>query len=109
MLCVVSVMTTIVISANIGAHDVATLCQGKCEDETHTLEIRTWESSGTPETSEFDYRGQNTSPRGVLYSIGKLLKCRCLKWSCMDHLDISAQVMAKRRAGSQTGSLTPNH
>ncbi len=109
MLCVVSVMTTIIISANIGAHDVATLCQGKCEDETHTPEIRTWESSETPETLVFNYRGQKTSPRGVLYSIGKLLKFRCLKWPCMDHLDISAQVMAKRRAKSQIGSLTLDH
>jgi hypothetical protein len=29
----------------------------ECEDDTHTLEMGTWESSGTPETSEFDYRG----------------------------------------------------
>ncbi len=33
----------------------------ECEDETHTPETRTWESSGTPETSEFDCKGQNTS------------------------------------------------
>jgi hypothetical protein len=32
----------------------------ECEDETHTLEMRTWESTGTPETSEFNCRGQNT-------------------------------------------------
>jgi len=24
----------------------------------------------------------------VLYTIGKLLKCKCLKWACMTHLDI---------------------
>jgi hypothetical protein len=32
----------------------------KCEDETHIPEMETWESFGTPETLEFDYRGQNT-------------------------------------------------
>ncbi len=34
----------------------------ECEDDTHTFEMGTWESSKTPEISEFDCRGQNTSP-----------------------------------------------
>jgi len=34
----------------------------ECEDDTHTLEMRTWESSGTPKISEFDCRDQNMSP-----------------------------------------------
>ncbi len=34
----------------------------ECEDDIHTLEMGTWESSGTPKTSKFNYRGQNTSP-----------------------------------------------
>jgi len=42
--------------------NVATPLLEECEDDTHTLEMGTWESSGTPETSEFDYRGQNTLP-----------------------------------------------
>jgi hypothetical protein len=33
----------------------------ECEDETHTPEMGTWEFSGTPKTSKFDCRGQNTS------------------------------------------------
>jgi len=53
-----------------------------------TLEIGTWKSSETPKTLEFNYRGQNTSHWGVFYIIEKLLKCRCRKWPCMDHLDI---------------------
>jgi hypothetical protein len=60
----------------------------ECEDETHTLEMGTWESSGTPESLEFDCKGKNTSHWGVLYIIGKLLKCRCPKWARMNHLDI---------------------
>jgi hypothetical protein len=51
----------------------------ECEDETHTLEMGTWESIGTPETLEFDCRGQNTSPWGVFYIIRKISKCRCRK------------------------------
>jgi hypothetical protein len=40
---------------------VATLLLEECEDDIHTLEMGTWESIGTLETAEFDYRGQNTS------------------------------------------------
>jgi hypothetical protein len=47
-----------------------------------------WESSGTLATSELDSRGQNTSPGGVLYILGKVLKFRCRKWPRMSHLDI---------------------
>jgi hypothetical protein len=50
--------------------------------------MRTWEFDETPKTSEFDYRGQNTSYWCVLYIIGKLLKCKYRKWACMSHLDI---------------------
>jgi len=60
----------------------------ECEDETHTPEIGTWESFGTPKTSEFDRKGQNTLHWGVLYIIRKLTKCKCRKWPRMGHLDI---------------------
>jgi hypothetical protein len=42
-------------------HVVATLLLEECEDDTHTLEMGTWESTGTPKISEFDCKGQNTS------------------------------------------------
>jgi hypothetical protein len=44
----------------------------ECEDETHTPEMGSSKSFMTPESSEFDYKGQNTLHRGVLYIIGKL-------------------------------------
>ncbi len=69
----------------------------ECEDETHTPEMGTWKSFGTPETSEFDYRGQNTSYWGVLYIIGKLSKCRCRKWACMNYLDIYNTSYGKKK------------
>jgi hypothetical protein len=81
----------------------------KCEDETHTPEMGTWESSRTLETSKFDYRGQNTSYWGVFYIIGKLSKCRCQKLTRMGHLDICRHVMTKRRAESQTANLISDH
>jgi len=45
------------------------------------------ESKWTPECLESDYKGQNPIAQ-VLYTIGNLLKHRCLKWACMTHLDI---------------------
>jgi hypothetical protein len=46
------------------------------------------ESRWTPETSERDCRGQTSMDCGVIYIIGKLLKCRYLKWARIAHLDI---------------------
>jgi hypothetical protein len=46
------------------------------------------ESSGTLVCLEFDSKGQNTSPWGVLDVIGKVLKFRCPKWPRIGHLDI---------------------
>jgi len=67
---------------------VATPLWVKCEDETHTPKSGNWESSETPATSKLDNRRQNTSPWGVLYTVGRFLKCRCPKWPRMSHLDI---------------------
>jgi hypothetical protein len=67
---------------------VATPLWGKCEVTTHILENGTWESSGTLKNSEFDCRGQNTLPWGVIYTVEKFLKFRCPKWPHMSHLDI---------------------
>jgi len=41
---------------------VATPLLEECEDDIHTPEMGIWESSKTLKTSEFDFRGQNTSP-----------------------------------------------
>jgi hypothetical protein len=70
---------------------------GECEDEIHTPKVGTWESCGTSKTSKFDCRGQNTSHWGVVYIIGKLLKCRCQKWLRMGHLDICSTSYDKKK------------
>jgi len=67
---------------------VTTSLWAKCEDETHPPKSGNLESSRTPENSELHCKGQNTLHRGVLYINGKVLKCRCLKWPRMSHLDI---------------------
>jgi len=66
---------------------VTTPLWGKCEVATHIPENGTWESFGTPENLEHDYRDQNTSHWCVLYTVGKVLKYRCSKWPRMNHLD----------------------
>jgi hypothetical protein len=77
--------------------NVATLLWEECEDETHTPKMGTWESIGTPETLQFDCRGQNTLHCGVLYIIGKLSKFGCRKWVCMSHLDICSISYGKKK------------
>jgi hypothetical protein len=44
-----------------------------------------------------------------LYIIGKLLKFKCLKWDHMTIWIFATQVMAKRKAESQTDNLIPDH
>jgi len=77
--------------------NAATPLWGKCEDETHTPKSENLESSGTPATSELDNRGQNTSPWGVSYTVGKALKFRCLKWPRMSHLDICSTSYGQKK------------
>jgi hypothetical protein len=64
------------------------------------LTLPEWELGsppGLPKISKFDCRGQNTSHCGVLYIIGKLLKRRYQKWSCMSHLDICSTSYGKNK------------
>ncbi len=62
-------------------------------------ELPFWEleSRWTPEPSESDCRGQKTLHWRVIYIIGKILKCRCLKWACMTHLDICNTNYGKKK------------
>jgi hypothetical protein len=67
---------------------VATPLWAKCEGEAHTPKSGNLESSGTPKNSELELKGQNTLHWGVFGVIGKVLKCRCLNWPRIGHLDI---------------------
>ncbi len=67
---------------------VATPLWAKCEGEAHTPKSGNLESFGTPKNSKLELKGQNTSHWGVLSVIEKVLKCRCLNWPRIGHLDI---------------------
>ncbi len=92
-----------VLNINVGNWDSFehSLCRNptlaKCEDEIHTPKVGDLESFGTPEPLELDNMGQNTSHWGVLYTIGKFLKCRCPKWSRMSHLDICSPSYGQKK------------
>ncbi len=90
-------MGIVIVSILIYHHLLSNPILRECEDEIHIPEMGTWESSGTPKTLEFDYRGQNTFHWGVLYIIGKLSKCRCRKWAHMSHLDIYITSYGKKK------------
>jgi hypothetical protein len=55
------------------------------------------ESFGTPECSEFDSKGKNTSHWGVLGVVGKVLKRRYRKWPRIGHLDICSPSYGKKK------------
>jgi hypothetical protein len=78
-------------------HFVATPLWVKWEDETPTPKVGDLESSETPECLEFDSRMKNTSHWGVLGVIGKVLKCRCLKWPRIGHLDICSPSYGQKK------------
>jgi hypothetical protein len=67
---------------------VATLTWSSVGVKPNTWKSGDLESSGTPECSELDSKGQNTSNWGVLGVIEKVLKRRYLKWPRIGHLDI---------------------
>jgi hypothetical protein len=50
--------------------------------------VGNWSPKGSPESSKCNCRGQKPLLQGFIYIIGKLLKCRCLKWARIAHLDI---------------------
>jgi hypothetical protein len=79
----------------------------KCENATHTPRSGKMESSETPESSEDDLRGQISLPWCVLYINGKLLKCKCPKWPCMGHLDISSPSYGQKKGRESNCQFDP--
>jgi hypothetical protein len=76
---------------------VATPLWAKCEGEAHTPKSGKLESSGTPENSEREWRGQISLHFSALGVIGKVLKCRCPKWPRMSHLDICSPSYGQKK------------
>jgi hypothetical protein len=65
---------------------VATPLWAKCEGEAHT-----------PKNLEPELKGQNTSHWGVIGVIEKVLKCTCLKWPRIGHLDICSPSYGQKK------------
>jgi len=92
---------------------VATPLWGKCEVATHTPKNGTWESSGTPENSKNDCKGQKNLHWNFFIPLERSWNVDVrndLAWTIWTS---TAQVIGQRKAGSQianqTGSLTPDH
>jgi hypothetical protein len=60
---------------------------------------KSWEleSSGTPECSELDNKGKNTSHWGVLSVVGKVLKCRYRRCPCIGNSDICSPSYGQKK------------
>jgi hypothetical protein len=82
---------------NMFYNSVATPLWAKCEGEAHTPKSGNLESSRTPENSELELKGQNTSHWGVLGVIEKVLKFRCLNWPRIGHLDICSPSYGQKK------------
>ncbi len=80
-----------------GIKIVTTPLWAKCEGEAHTPKSGNLESSGTPKCSELELKGQNTSHWNVLGVTGKVLKCRCLNWPRIGHLDICSPSYGQKK------------
>jgi hypothetical protein len=76
---------------------VTTPLWGKCEGEAHTPKSGNLESSGTPEYSKLELKGQNTSHWSVLGVIEKVLKCRRLNWTRIGRLDICSPSYGQKK------------
>jgi hypothetical protein len=70
-------------------------CSRECKEcegmNPHTPKGTPMLGVGLPEDSQIfkaQLQGPNSSPLRVIYIIRKLLKCRCLQWVCIAHLDI---------------------
>jgi hypothetical protein len=75
----------------------------------NTPKVGNLESSGTPECLEFYSKAQNTSHWGFLVSLKRSWIINIKNGLALVIWTSAAQVMGKRRAGSQTGSLPPDH
>jgi len=57
---------------------------------------------------ESNFRGQKLLDCRFFYIIEKLLECRCLKWACMTHLDISNTSYGQKKGWSLKVRNRPN-
>jgi hypothetical protein len=78
-------------------HIVAPLLWPSVGVKPNTWKSRELESSGTPECSDLDSKGQNTLHWGVLGVTGKVLKRKYRKWPRIGHLDICSPSYGQKK------------
>jgi hypothetical protein len=71
--------------------------------------VGSWSPKWIPESSKRNGRGQNSLPWRVIYIIEKILKCKCLKWACIVHLNIWNTSYGQKKGQESTTSLTLDH
>jgi hypothetical protein len=81
----------------------------KCGGEAQHLEKLELESFGTPECSELNSKGKTPRIGVFLVSLERSWNVDIENGLALAIWTFAAQVMGKRRAGSQIGSLTPDH
>jgi hypothetical protein len=77
--------------------NVAPLLWPSVRVKCNTWKSWEFESFGTPECSELDNKGQNTSHWGVLGVIGKVLKLRYRKWPRIGNSDIFSSSYGQKK------------
>jgi hypothetical protein len=91
------------------SHFVLPRVQKSVREWTPTLlnELPLWEleSQQTPESSESDYRGQNSLDWRVPYTNERILECTCLKWACMTHLGIENTNYGPKKGRESNGQF----
>jgi hypothetical protein len=87
-------------------HVVATLTWSSVGVKPNTWKSGDLESSETPECSELDSKGQNTSHWDVLDVIGKVLKRRYRKWPRIGHLDICSPSYGQKKGRESNWQAT---
>jgi hypothetical protein len=91
------IKTIFISNIKISWDSVVTALWAKCEGEAHTPKSGTLESFETPKNLKLELKGQNTSHWGVLGVIEKVLKCRCLNWPRIGHLNICSPSYGQKK------------
>jgi hypothetical protein len=81
----------------------------KCGGEAQHFQSWGFGVLRTPECLEFDSKAQNTSHGSFLVSLERSWSVDIENGLAFVIWTSVAEVMGKRRAGNQTGSLTPDH
>jgi hypothetical protein len=88
---------------------VATPLWGKCEVATHTPENGSWSPLGLPKTQKTIVGVKTLCIEVFFIPLKRSWSVDVQNGLAWAIWTFEAQVMGKRRAGSQTGSLTPDH